>query len=71
MTTVPILAHYDVTRESKLETDTSDSVVRGVLSQKQDNRFYHPVMYFSKTIEAAELNYEIYNKEMLAIVRCL
>ena len=69
--TVPILAYYDVARELRLETNTSEGVVRGVRSQQQDVGFYYPVIYFSKTIEAAELNYEIHDKEILAIVRCL
>jgi reverse transcriptase-like protein len=30
-----------------------------------------PVAYYSKTISAPELNYEIHDKEMLAIVRAL
>jgi hypothetical protein len=53
-----------------IETDISDGVVVGILSQKHRDNWL-PVAYFSKTIQAAELNYEIYNKEMLTIVRSL
>jgi len=67
----PVLAHYDPTRQSRLETDASDGVVAGVLSQLGDDRFWHPVAFFSKTMAPAELNYEIHDKEMLAIVRSL
>jgi hypothetical protein len=67
----PILAHYDMARESILETDASNGVVAGVLSQKQDDDTFHPVAYFSKTMAPAECNYEIHDKEMLAIVRAL
>ena len=69
--TAPILAHYDSRRETRLETDASDGVVAGVLSQRGDDREWHPVGYFSKTMAPAELNYPIHDKEMLAIVRAL
>ena len=67
----PVLAHYDPERESRLETDASDGVIAGVLSQQGDDQFWHPVAYFSKSMAPAELNYEIHDKEMLAIVRSL
>jgi hypothetical protein len=51
-----------------LETDASDGVIAGVLSQKQSNGEWHPVAYYSKTMVDAELNYPIHDKEMLAIV---
>jgi Reverse transcriptase (RNA-dependent DNA polymerase)/RNase H-like domain found in reverse transcriptase/Integrase zinc binding domain/Integrase core domain/Chromo (CHRromatin Organisation MOdifier) domain/Retroviral aspartyl protease len=71
LTSTPILAHYDADRESILETDASNGVVGGVLSQKQSDNLFHPVAYFSKTMAPAECNYEIHDKEMLAIVRAL
>jgi Tfp pilus assembly protein PilP len=51
-----------------METDASDSVVAGVLSQRQSDGEWHPVAYYSKTMLEAELNFPIHNKEMLAIV---
>lgn len=51
-----------------LETDASDGVVAGVLSQKHGDDWL-PVAFFSKTMAPAELNYAVYDKEMLAIVR--
>ena len=67
----PILRHYDPNLETRIETDAFDGVVAGVLSQLHLDRDWHPVAYFSKTIALAECNYEIYNKEMLAIIRSL
>ena len=52
-----------------METDSSDGVVAGVLLQKHKDSLFHPIGYFLKTISNAELNYPIYNKEMLAIFR--
>ncbi|KHJ32483.1 hypothetical protein EV44_g2899 [Erysiphe necator] len=51
-----------------LETDASDGVVAGVLSQKHGDDWL-PVAFFSKTLAPAELNYAVYDKEMLAIAR--
>jgi hypothetical protein len=54
-----------------METDASDGVVAGVLSQLHPDGVWHPVAYFSKTMAPAECNYPIHDKEMLAVVRCL
>jgi hypothetical protein len=51
-----------------LETNALDGVIAGVYSQKQLDGEWHPVAYYLKTIVDAELNYPIYNKEMLAII---
>jgi hypothetical protein len=65
----PILHHYDPFKQTRLETDSSDGVVAGVLSQLQEDGLFHPVGYFSKTMGDAELNYPIHDKELLAIFR--
>jgi hypothetical protein len=53
-----------------VETDSSDYVSSGVLSQKGEDGLLHPVAFFSKKLIPAECNYEIYDKELLAIIRC-
>ena len=70
LTDAPILRHYHPELETKLETDASDGVVAGVLSQKHGD-LWHPVAYYSKSMSDAERNYEIHDKEMLAIIRAL
>lgn len=64
----PILEHYDAGLETKIETDASDGVVAGLLSQKH-GELWHPIAFFSKTMAPAECNYPIHDKEMLAIIR--
>jgi hypothetical protein len=44
-------------------------VSAGVLSQYDDDGILHPVAFFSKKCSPAECNYEIYDKELMAIVR--
>jgi hypothetical protein len=51
-----------------LEIDASDGVIAGILSQLHLDGEWHPVAYFSKTMAPTKYNYEIYDKEMLAIV---
>jgi hypothetical protein len=49
-------------------TDASDFTIAGVLSQKFEDGKLHPVSFISKILSQAELNYDIFGKEMLAIV---
>jgi len=69
MTEAPILRHFDQNREAILETDSSDYVNGGILSQYDDEGTLHPMAYYSKNLSPAECNYEIYDKKLLAIIR--
>lgn len=69
LTTAPVLIHYDPNRLTRVETDASDSVVAAVLSQLCEDGEWHPVSYYSATMTPAEHNYDIHDKEMLAIIR--
>ncbi|KAH0375210.1 hypothetical protein KCU92_g10240, partial [Aureobasidium melanogenum] len=65
----PILQHFDFDKKTRLETDASDGAIGGILSQQDDQGFWKPVAYMSAKMLPAECNYEIYDKELLAIVR--
>lgn len=71
VTTAPILAHANPDKPYTLETDASDYAYGAILSQKQDDTKEHPVAFLSKSMSLAERNYDIYDKEMLAIVKSL
>ena len=72
MTSALILGHYNPQRQTMLELDASDGVVAGILSQLNEiDGQWHPIAYFSQTMAPAECNYEIHDKEMLAIIRAL
>src|SRR5436853_304224 len=66
-TSPPILKHFDPTKEIILETDASNFAIGCVLSQKWEGTL-HPVAFHSRKMEKAERNYEIHDKELLAIV---
>jgi len=50
-----------------LETDASDLALAAILSIRTGEDI-HPVAFHSQSLQAAELNYDIHNKELLAIV---
>jgi hypothetical protein len=54
----------------RLEVDTLDFAIGGILSQKIDNK-WHPIAYMSKVLSETKHNYKIYIKEMLAIMLAL
>jgi hypothetical protein len=51
-----------------IETDTSDFALRAVLSQWDDENRLDPVAFHSRKFQPAEINYEIHDKKLLAIV---
>jgi len=67
----PVLAMPDEDLPYRVETDASDYAIGVVLSQKGTDGHYHPVEFHSWTLEPSEWNYQIYDKELLAIVDAL
>ena len=51
-----------------METDASDFALGAVLSQLGDGEKLHLIAFHSRKFSAAEINYEIHNKELLAII---
>lgn len=70
-TTAPILAMPDLEKPFVLECDASDFATGAVLSQVGGDGQVHPIAFYSKSLNDAERNYEIYDKELLVIVRAL
>ena len=70
-TTEPVLVTSDLDKEMRVEADASDFATGGVLSMKCEDERWRPMAYISKLLNEAERNYEIHNKEILAIIQCL
>jgi len=70
-TTRPVLAIPDIDREMRVEADASDYATGEVLLTQCEDGKWRPVAFISKLLNTTERNYEIYDKEMLAVIRCL
>src|SRR5882672_7212089 len=67
-TTALILAHFNPDNPIVVETDASDYAIAAIISQiSPDDGDIHPIAFYSRSMQPAELNYEIYDKELLAI----
>jgi hypothetical protein len=67
-TTAPILTTFDPERQIILETDALDFAIGVCLGQLDEAGKLKPVAYYLRKMTPAELNYDIYDKELLAIV---
>ena len=70
ITSQPVLSLPKREGKFRVETNASGHAIEGVLSQEQDGK-WKPIAFLSRTMQAAEQNYEIYDKELLAIVEAL
>jgi len=66
-----VLVAPDLDKKIRMKVDTSDYATRGVLSMECEDGLWQPVTFLSKSLNETERNYEIHNKEMLAIIRGL
>ena len=67
-TSAPILAHIDPEKPFTIEADASDFALGSILSQPGKDGQSHPVAFHSRKFTAAEINYEVHDKELLAVV---
>jgi ADP-ribose pyrophosphatase YjhB (NUDIX family) len=67
-TIAPILAYFDPQRPVIVETDALDFALAAVFSQQDDENHLHPVTFHSRKFVPADINSEIHDKELLAIV---
>ena len=65
----PVLKQPDLNKPFILETDASKFATGGVLFQADEKNALRPCAFFSHSLNPAERNYEIYDRELLAIVR--
>ena len=63
------MVHFNPAAPTKIETDASKYVYSGILSQQCEDGKWRPVAYRSKTMQDAECNYDIHDKELLAVVQ--
>ena len=66
-----VLVALDLDKEFRVETDASNYATGRVLSMKCSDELQRLVAFISKFLSNTERNYEIHDKKMLAVVRCL
>jgi hypothetical protein len=72
VTSAPVLTTPADDQPFHIEADSSDYATGAVLSQlSTEDGKWHPIAYYSKSLSETERNYEIHDKEMLAIIRAL
>ncbi len=68
VTSAPVLTFPSQSSHFHLECDALNFTTRAVLSQVQADSTHQPVAFMSKGFSDVEHNYQIHNKEMLAIM---
>src|SRR6266480_2694019 len=63
-----VLQEHDPKKKQTMETDASQWAIVACLSQSDDGKRGKPVAFHSRKLTPAEGNYNIYDKELLAIV---
>ena len=71
LTSEPVLALPKPKGQFRVEANSSNYAVGAVLSKKKNQEKWHPITYFSKSLNQTQHNYEIYDKKMLAIILAL
>ena len=74
ITSAPVLIFLDNSHPCCIEADSSDVATGAILSQQtssENGGKWHPIAFFSKSLSPIKQNYEIHNKEMLAIIHML
>ena len=72
ITSSPILHFVDDLKVFRIEANSFDYATGSVLSQQlSDDLKWHPITFYLKSLNAIKQNYEIHDKEMLAVMRSL
>ena len=67
----PVLMMPDKTKPFQIESDASKYATGAVLTQLDSNGDRHPISFISKSLSPTERNYDIYDRELLGIIRAL
>ncbi len=70
VSSISVLRHFDLKRQAILKINASNYVKGEILSQYDDKKVLHSMIFYSKSMILAEINYHIYDKKLLVIIRC-
>ena len=63
----PVLIQPDQKKQFEVEVDASNYAMGAVLMQRDEKNTLHPVAFWSKTMNSAQRNYDVYSKELMAL----
>ena len=66
-----MLQFFNFIKPIRIKIDTLDLIIKTYLLQLKSNSKWHPITYYSKKISSLKQNYNIINKELLAIIATL
>jgi hypothetical protein len=67
----PVLMMPDPSQPFQIKSDASKYASRAVLTQMDSSSRRHPIFFLSKTFTPTERRYEVYDRELLGIIRAL
>ncbi len=67
---ISVLRHFDLKQQAILKIDALNYVKDEILSQWNDEKVLHSMIFYSKSMILAEINYHIYDKKLLVIIQC-
>ncbi len=70
VSSVSILHHFDLKWQAILKIDASNYVKDEILSQYNNKKVLHSMIFYSKSMIFTEINYHIYDKKLLIIIWC-
>ncbi len=65
-----VLRHFNLKHQTILKINALNYVKDEILSQYNDKNVLHLMIFYSKSMILAEINYHIYDKKLLIIIRC-
>ncbi len=70
VSSISVLRHFNLKQQAILKINASNYVKDEILSQYDDERVLHSIIFYSKSMIFAEINYHIYDKKLLVIIQC-
>ncbi len=70
VSSISILRHFNLKQQVILKIDALNYVKDEILSQYDDERVLHSMIFYSKSMILTEINYHIYDKKLLVIIQC-
>jgi len=67
---ISVLCHFNLKQQAILKINVLNYVKDEILSQYDDEKVLHSMIFYSKSMIFAEINYHIYDKKLLVIIQC-